>query len=226
MYACNPAMDSSYPYNYGQFKDSCYYNVNGGVMSYNGYKFSNMHSFVQQDDVSVICGDYSHSALEFSYYPQYENYHYSSYASPQPNFFGLMSNPQIPQHEGNQQFQQSTSLEDMMKQLIDNQQYETTEGLDVLQIEPEIVIALDEEENEMKIDVIPNRPEKSQIKSEKDQPLVLVKPPAIPCIFVKPYKGVEVKERSQIFYTTDTFVLDDHDATYYFVLESRISSQI
>ncbi|KAK9157581.1 hypothetical protein Scep_004155 [Stephania cephalantha] len=81
MYAGNPAMDSSYPHNYGRFEDSHYYNVNG-----------------------------------------YENYHYSSYASPQPDFFGLMSNPQIPQHEGNQQFHQSTSLEDMMKQLIDNQQ--------------------------------------------------------------------------------------------------------
>ncbi|KAK9083239.1 hypothetical protein Scep_029710 [Stephania cephalantha] len=73
-------------------------------------------------EVCEICGDYSHSAHDCPYYPQYENYHYSSYASPQPDFFGLMSNPQIPQHEGNQQFHQSTSLEDMMKQLIDNQQ--------------------------------------------------------------------------------------------------------
>ncbi|KAK9121497.1 hypothetical protein Syun_019114 [Stephania yunnanensis] len=29
MYACNPAMDSSYFQNYGRFKDSRYYNVNG-----------------------------------------------------------------------------------------------------------------------------------------------------------------------------------------------------
>ncbi|KAK9157909.1 hypothetical protein Scep_004483 [Stephania cephalantha] len=51
---------------------------------------------------------------------------------------------------------------------------ETAEGREVFQIEPEIVIALDEGENEMKID---------------------------------------------IFYTADTFVLDDPDATYSFVLE-------
>ncbi|KAK9088350.1 hypothetical protein Scep_027432 [Stephania cephalantha] len=58
-----------------------------------------------------------------------------------------------------------------------------------------------------------------QIESEEDQPLVLVKPPTLPCIFVRPCKGVEVKEHSRIFYTADTFVLDDHDSTYSFVLE-------
>ncbi|KAK9083302.1 hypothetical protein Scep_029773 [Stephania cephalantha] len=230
MYAGNPAMDSSYPHNYGRFKYLHYYNVNGVGMSHNGYQFSNMHSFMQQVEVCEICGDYSHSAHDCPYYPQYENYHYSSYASPQ-----LISNPQIPQHEGNQQFHQSTSLEDMMKQLIGNQrqfqrlfeelrqidfeipglndletqfiQYnatlqnmtdeeelcstqpifnaeedvsvdtlkifevnevtqmedylrETAEGREVFQIEPEIVIALDEGENEMKIDVISDKPEK------------------------------------------------------------------
>ncbi|KAK9101022.1 hypothetical protein Scep_024452 [Stephania cephalantha] len=83
----------------------------------------------------------------------------------------------------------------------------------------EIAIALDEEENEMKIDVISDRTEKPQIESEEDQPLVLVQPPTFPCTFNKPYKGVEVKERSQIFYTADIFVLDDPDATDSFVLE-------
>ncbi|KAK9093136.1 hypothetical protein Syun_028047 [Stephania yunnanensis] len=96
---------------------------------------------------------------------------------------------------------------------------ETTKGCKVFQIEPEIVIALDEEENEMKIDVILEMPEKSQIESEEDQPLVLVKPPTFLCTIDKPYKGVEVKERSQIFCTTDTFMLDDPDATDSFVLE-------
>ncbi|KAK9088681.1 hypothetical protein Scep_027763 [Stephania cephalantha] len=202
-----------------------------------------MRSFVQQVEVCEICGDYSPSAYDCPYYPRYGNYHYSSYASPQPDFFGLMSNLQIPQHEGNQQFQESTSLEDMMKQLIDNQQQfqrlseehrqinfeiaglkdletqfiqfnvrlqnmideeelcstqpifqpeedvsvntlknfevnevtqmedylsETTKGCEVFQIEPEIVIALDEEGNEMKIDVISDRSEKPQIESEED----------------------------------------------------------
>ncbi|KAK9083876.1 hypothetical protein Scep_030347 [Stephania cephalantha] len=240
-------------------------------------------------EVCKICEDYSHPKYDCPYYPKYENYHYSSHASPQPNFFGLMPSPQIPHHEKrsvqdmtndlifrelhfqqnhqqcqeeNQQFQQSTSLEDMMKQLLDDQQQfhkelqqfslhnqfltqkenvsvdtlknvevnevtqvedywsETAEGLEVFQIEPYIIIAQEEnEENEMKIEVISERSEEPQKERKKDQPLVLVKPPTLPCIFVKPYKGVEVKERSRIFYTTDTFVLDDHDATYSFVLK-------
>ncbi|KAK9112311.1 hypothetical protein Scep_019830 [Stephania cephalantha] len=74
-------------------------------------------------------------------------------------------------------------------------------------------------EAEKEIEVIPERPKELQIESEEEQPLVLVKPPFLLCIFVKPYKRVEVKERSHIFYTADTFVLDDHDAAYSFVLE-------
>ncbi|KAK9158057.1 hypothetical protein Scep_004631 [Stephania cephalantha] len=208
--------------------------------------------------------------------------------------FGLMSNPQVPQHEGNQHFHQSTSLEDMMKQSIDNQQKvnqilekiqqidfeipglkdletqfiqynarlqnmtyeeklcsiqpifnpeedvsvdtlknfelnevtqvedywrETSKECEVFQIEPESVIALNEGENEMKIDVISDKPEKPQIESEEYQPLVLVQPPTLPCTFGTPYKGVKVRERSQILYTADTFVVDDPDATDSFVLE-------
>ncbi|KAK9127721.1 hypothetical protein Syun_016518 [Stephania yunnanensis] len=41
----------------------------------------------------------------------------------------------------------------------------------------------------------------------------------IEVISERPCKGVEVKERSRDFYTADTFVLDDHDSTYSFVLE-------
>ncbi|KAK9083882.1 hypothetical protein Scep_030353 [Stephania cephalantha] len=63
------------------------------------------------------------------------------------------------------------------------------------------------------------KPEKPQIESEEDQPLVLVQPPTLSCIFGTPYKGVEVKERSQIFYTAAHFVLDDPDVTDAFVLE-------
>ncbi|KAK9132708.1 hypothetical protein Scep_012236 [Stephania cephalantha] len=59
-----------------------------------------------------------------------------------------------------------------------------------------------------------DKSEKPQIKSEEYQPLVLVQQPTFPCTFVTPYKGVEVRERSQIFYTADTFVLDDPDVTY------------
>ncbi|KAK9087051.1 hypothetical protein Syun_029445 [Stephania yunnanensis] len=77
----------------------------------------------------------------------------------------------------------------------------------------------DDDEAAIEIGVVSERSEEPQIESKEDQPLVLVKPPTLPCIFVKPYTGVEVKERSQIFYTVDTFVLDDHDMTDSFLLE-------
>ncbi|KAK9168389.1 hypothetical protein Syun_000529 [Stephania yunnanensis] len=154
-----------------------------------------------------------------------------------------MSSPQIPQ--------QSTSLEDMMKKLLDDQQrfheelqqfsreFPSLQNLETqfiqenatlqnmldekelfLQIESDISIAQnDDDEVAMEIGVISEMPEESQIESKEDQPLVLVKPPTLPFIFVKSYTGVEVKEHSHIFYTADTFVLDDHDMTYSFVLE-------
>ncbi|KAK9169502.1 hypothetical protein Syun_001642 [Stephania yunnanensis] len=104
-----------------------------------------------------------------------------------------------------------TQMEDYLR--------ETSKECEVFQIKPEIVIALNEEENEMKIYVISDKPEKSQIECEEDQPLVLVQPPTLPCTFGTPYKGVKLKERSHIFYTTDTFVLDDPDAIDSFMLE-------
>ncbi|KAK9147966.1 hypothetical protein Scep_006723 [Stephania cephalantha] len=94
------------------------------------------------------------------------------------------------------------------------------ETLEVSSHEPDITIAQNkDDEVEKEIGVISERPEEQQKESKEDQPLVLVKPPTLPCIFVKPYKGVEVKELSQIFYIADTFVLDDHDVTESFVLE-------
>ncbi|KAK9121695.1 hypothetical protein Syun_019312 [Stephania yunnanensis] len=96
---------------------------------------------------------------------------------------------------------------------------ETSEECEVFQIEPEIVIALNEGEDEMNIDVDSNKPEKPQIESEEDQPLVLVQPPTLPCTFDTPYKGVEVRERLQISYTIDTFVSDGPDTIYSFLLE-------
>ncbi|KAK9094960.1 hypothetical protein Scep_026429 [Stephania cephalantha] len=70
-------------------------------------------------EVCEICGDYSHSAHNCPYHPQYENYHYSSHISPQPDFSGFMSYPQAPQHERNQQFHQSLSLDNMMMQVME-----------------------------------------------------------------------------------------------------------
>ncbi|KAK9096168.1 hypothetical protein Sjap_021665 [Stephania japonica] len=86
--------------------------------------------------------------------------------------------------------------------------------------EPDISIAQNEaDEAEKEIDVILERLEEPQKRSKEDQPLVLVKPPTLPCIFVRPYKGMVVKERSQIFYTADTFVPADDDAIDSYVLE-------
>ncbi|KAK9098885.1 hypothetical protein Syun_025930 [Stephania yunnanensis] len=105
--------------------------------------------------------------------------------------------------------------------IVDRYLSEPEETLEVSSYEPDITIAhstYDEVEKEIK--VISERSDEPQKESKEGQPLVLVKPPTLPCMFVKPYKGVEVKERSQIFYTADTFVLDDHDSIDSFVLEA------
>ncbi|KAK9135746.1 hypothetical protein Syun_015076 [Stephania yunnanensis] len=120
----------------------------------------------------------------------HENYHYSSHILPQLDFSGFMSHPQVPQHEGNQQFHQSLSLEDMVIQVM-----ERVQECQQIRNEPDIVIALNEGEDDMKIDVNSDKPEMPQIESEEDQLMVL------------------------IFYTADTFVLDDPDTIDSFVLE-------
>ncbi|KAK9158530.1 hypothetical protein Scep_005104 [Stephania cephalantha] len=104
--------------------------------------------------------------------------------------------------------------------IVDEHLSEPEETLDVSSHEPDITIAqYDDDEAEKEIEVISERSEEPQKENEEDQPLVMVKPPTLPCIFVRPCKGVEVKERSRDFYTADTFVLDDHDSTDSFVLE-------
>ncbi|KAK9143212.1 hypothetical protein Syun_012612 [Stephania yunnanensis] len=104
--------------------------------------------------------------------------------------------------------------------IVDEHLSEPEETLYVSSHEPDITIAqYDDDEAEKEIEVISERSEEPQKENEEDQPLVLVKPPTLPCIFVRPCKGVDVKERSRIFYTVDTFVLDDHDSTDSFVLE-------
>ncbi|KAK9114847.1 hypothetical protein Syun_021644 [Stephania yunnanensis] len=104
---------------------------------------------------------------------------------------------------------------------VENYWRETTQGLEVLPFEPDMSIAPndDDDDVELEIGVISKRSEEPQIESKEDQPLVLVKPPTLLCIFDTPYTGVEVKERSQVFYTANTFVLEDHNITDSFVLE-------
>ncbi|KAK9084991.1 hypothetical protein Sjap_025402 [Stephania japonica] len=97
---------------------------------------------------------------------------------------------------------------------------EPEETIEVSFHEPDIIIAQNEAyEAEKEIDVILERPEEPQNESKEDQPLVLVKPPTLPCLPVKFTKGVVIKERSQIFYMADTFVSDDDDAIDSYVLE-------
>ncbi|KAK9150993.1 hypothetical protein Syun_009302 [Stephania yunnanensis] len=269
----NPSMDSSYLHNYGRYEDSHYYNVNGVGMPQNRYQNINMNSFVQQVEVCEICEDYSHSAHTCPYNSRYGNYHYSSYAPPQPDFSGFMPRTQAPQHERNQRCHQSLSLNDTMMEVMEclpeswrtrneipnidlslpaltdvqtsftftpeedmsddtltnlevhedsePEEYliETSEECDVFQIEPEIVITLNEGDDDMEIEANSTLSEKPHIESEEDQLLMLVQPPTLPCTFGTPYKGVEVREHLPIFYTADTFVLDEPNMIDSFVLE-------
>ncbi|KAK9092647.1 hypothetical protein Syun_027558 [Stephania yunnanensis] len=113
-----------------------------------------------------------------------------------------------------------SNVEENVDTPVENYWRETTQGLEVLPIEPDMSIAPnDDDDVALEIGVISKRSEEPHIESKEDQPLVLVKPPTLTCIFDKPYTGVEIKERSQIFYTANTFVLEDHDVTDSFVLE-------
>ncbi|KAK9107220.1 hypothetical protein Syun_023231 [Stephania yunnanensis] len=163
----NPAIDFSYPHNYGRYEDSYYYNVNG---------------LSKKIDEAESC-------------------------STQPTF-----NPEEDVSDDT-----LTNLE--VHTQVEEYLIETSEECEVFQIEPEIVIALNEGEDEMEIDVNSDKPEMPQIESEEYQPLVLVQPPTLSCTFGTPYKGVKVRERLQIFYNVDTFVLDEPDTIDFFVLE-------
>ncbi|KAK9121750.1 hypothetical protein Syun_019367 [Stephania yunnanensis] len=71
--------------------------------------------------------------------------------------------------------------------IVDDYLSELEETLKVSSHEPNITIAHNkDDEAEMRIKVILERPEEPQIESKEEQPLVLVKPLTIPCILVKP----------------------------------------
>ncbi|KAK9089314.1 hypothetical protein Scep_028396 [Stephania cephalantha] len=83
-----------------------------------------------------------------------------------------------------------SNVEENVDTPVENYWCATTQGLEVLQIEPDKSIAPnDDDDAALEIGVISERPEEPQIESKEDQPLVLVKPPTLPCIFVKPYTG-------------------------------------
>ncbi|KAK9140673.1 hypothetical protein Scep_010354 [Stephania cephalantha] len=114
----------------------------------------------------------------------------------------------------------SKSVESNEFSIVDEYLSEPEETLEVSSQELDITIAQSTyDEVEKEIEVISERPVEPHKENEEDQPLVLVKPPTLPCIFVGLYNQVEVKERSRIFYTANTFVLDDHDAIDLFVLK-------
>ncbi|KAK9112365.1 hypothetical protein Scep_019884 [Stephania cephalantha] len=223
MYAGNPAMDSSYAYNYGRFEDSHYYNVNGVAMHYHNptsLGSCQIHRLLSMKEINSFKKAHSPD----SWTRELQSW---QILETQPIHLNATLQNMIDDEEfcGTQPIFCHVSV-DTLKHfevnevtLVDDYWSGIEKGSQIFQIEPEIVIALDEEENEIKIDVISDKPEKPQIESEEDQPLVLVHPPTLPCTFGTPYKGVEVKEHSQIFYTTDTFVLDNLDATDSFVLE-------
>ncbi|KAK9160260.1 hypothetical protein Syun_006601 [Stephania yunnanensis] len=74
--------------------------------------------------------------------------------------------------------------------IIDEYLNEPEETLEVYSHESDITIAQNkDDEAEKEIKVVSERPDESQIESEEDQPLVLVKPPTLLRIFVKPYDG-------------------------------------
>ncbi|KAK9081712.1 hypothetical protein Syun_030758 [Stephania yunnanensis] len=179
----NPAMDFSYPHNYGRYEDSHYYNLNG----------------VGSKDLVTDLDQYIASRQRKIDEPEL--------CSTQPTF-NLEEDVRVDTLT-NLEVKEDTQMEDYL--------INTSKECEVFQIEPKIVIALNEGEDEMNIDVNSDKPEMPQIESEEDQPLVFVQPPTFPCTFGTPYKGVEVRERSQIFYTADTFVLDDPDTIDSFV---------
>ncbi|KAK9162597.1 hypothetical protein Syun_003499 [Stephania yunnanensis] len=214
----NPAMDFSYPHNYGRYEDSHYYNVN--VVAIYRHNLTSLdschtHRFLNMMEINSVikaspwkiwtCKLHSIDIVPFFKKIIDE----AELCSTQPTF-----NP-----EEDVSVDTLTNLEVKDDTQMEDYLIDTSEECEVFQIEPEIVIAFNEGEDEMKIDVNSNKSEMPQIESEEDQPLVLVQPPTLPCTFGKPYKGMEVREHLQVFYNADTFVLDEPDTIYSFVLE-------
>ncbi|KAK9153234.1 hypothetical protein Sjap_000714 [Stephania japonica] len=116
--------------------------------------------------------------------------------------------------------QRDQEAEEEIKSILQKISAETMSAIPLESVERTLALRENEaDEAEKEIDVILERPEELQKESKDDQPLVLVKLPTLPCIFVRPYKGVVIKERLQIFYTADTFVSANHDLIDSYMLE-------
>ncbi|KAK9140485.1 hypothetical protein Scep_010166 [Stephania cephalantha] len=93
----------------------------------------------------------------------------------------------------NSETQVTTILEHLMdeEELSLQQVFDSEETVDAATLESN-----EDDEAEKEIGVIFEMLEEPRIESKEDQPLVLAKTPTLSCIFVRPYKGVEMKERS------------------------------
>ncbi|KAK9134671.1 hypothetical protein Syun_014001 [Stephania yunnanensis] len=85
----------------------------------------------------------------------------------------------------NLEVREDTQMEDYL--------IETSDECEVFPIEPEIVVALNEGEDEMTIDVNLEKPEMRRDREQGRPTSVLVRPPTLPNIYDTPYKGVEVR---------------------------------
>ncbi|KAK9117766.1 hypothetical protein Sjap_016713 [Stephania japonica] len=185
-------------------------------------------------------GESFHPKYACPYHPRYGIHHSSSYASPQPDLYMNLTEQELDQwieqrdqetEEEIKSILQKISVETMsaiplesveVNEVTPIEDYwsEPEETVEVSFHEPDIIIAQNEAyEAEKEIDVILKRSEELQNESKEDQPLVLVKPPTLPCLPVKFKKWVVIKERSWIFYMADTFLSDDDDAIDSYVLE-------
>ncbi|KAK9148005.1 hypothetical protein Scep_006762 [Stephania cephalantha] len=84
-----------------------------------------------------------------------------------------------------------SNVEENVDTHVENYWLETTQGLEVVLIEPNMSIAPNDDDDDvvLEIGVISKRSRSRERESKEDQPLVLVKPPTLPCIFDKPYTG-------------------------------------
>ncbi|KAK9168817.1 hypothetical protein Syun_000957 [Stephania yunnanensis] len=97
---------------------------------------------------------------------------------------------------------------------------ETTKKLEIFQTELDIVIAQDEdEENEMKNEVILEKMEELKKENDEDQPLVLVKPPTSHSYLLNFTRGGSRGAFANFLHYRPNFDLDDHDAVESFMLE-------